>query len=381
MLRLIGRAFSDEVSKIRNGTKDVFSADAVASRAKSAAKSIPWVNGTYVLPTIFAPSAKKSDFRVGPVRIVNKGKFLAENEEVLQREKAGQEAKWQMNFVEQWEAYIQRYDHFLTVDVTNCEQEMGWAAALETAEFALNLVRMTFTYQHTRNIKLGGGFLWEDKTANLIIDRDNNAWLSTRSGPWGSHLDDTWIDDVDHFQGGFSGIWMSYARVLASGASTARPVLERQQYAHQLIAEAYSEPHDHVRLVRLIAALEALAVLDGNNIRKTLALRCAFAGGWSDTNHADKIYRAVDHAYHVRSKIVHGVGATHEAIRTAFYELEQYLMDIVQGFSALYVAISKAVNPQSIAALRKEIDSRLSTFFWSPDLAISDSYGFKLNCS
>lgn len=57
-----------------------------------------------------------------------------------------------------------------------------------------------------------------------------------------------------------------------------RRLLDRLRYANTLIAEAFSEPHDRIRLVRLVAALEALAVLHREDKAEGLAWRCAFAG-------------------------------------------------------------------------------------------------------
>ena len=55
------------------------------------------------------------------------------------------------------------------------------------------------------------------------------------------------------------------------------------------IAEAFSEPHDRIRLVRLVAALEALAALSSDKKADALASRCAFAGGWTDGGRAVQI--------------------------------------------------------------------------------------------
>lgn len=379
--RLTGKAFSDEIDKLKDGKKRDFSPNAVVDRIKSRVDKQKRVDGLYVIPALFAPKAKNSDLKIGTVRILSKEKFLAENNTALVREKESTDGgKWaRSRFVADWEKYSERYDHMVMVEVSGCERDLGWKAAHEAAEFIFNLIRMALTYERTKRIKLAGGQIWEEDTSTLILHRDGSAWWSSGSGPWGSHLDDTWMDEFWGQQGGFIDVWASYAAALTRGASMATPVLERMRYAQQLIAEAYSEPHDHIRLVRTIGALEALAATDGNDIARTLAFRCALAGGWGNTVAADVISGLVAQAYRTRNKVVHGERASPMEIGRVFLELEWYLMSIVQGFAVLYAGIAHAVAPQNVSALRREVERRLPTFFWAPDLAISDAFGYRLS--
>jgi len=259
MRSLLGKAFSDEVTAIRHKKKTVFNPDLVSGPAVRELKALKRDNGAYVIPAIFAPSAKQTNILIGPVCIISKQLFLDKQHDALVLGKDKHEPPWP-DFVGEWEKYIKRFDHFVVVKVDNCEKEMAWKAAREAAEFALNLIRVSYGYFYTKNIKLAGGFLQDDRSAQLWFDENGNALFSTAHGPWGSHFDDNWFQLVDERQGGFKQIWSSFAQVLASGKSLVRPVFERQQYAHQLISEAYCEPHDHIRLVRLTAALEAFAM-------------------------------------------------------------------------------------------------------------------------
>ncbi|RYG97664.1 MAG: hypothetical protein EON58_09215, partial [Alphaproteobacteria bacterium] len=188
---------------------------------------------------------------------------------------------------------------------------------------------MTFGFQHTRNIKLAGGYIWDEESSRLRIDEYDEARFSSSSGPWGSHLGDEWMDTLNRQIGGLAWSWSSLASLIASGRHPDSPIAERQRYCHQLLSEAYCEPHDHIRLVRMVSALEAIAVLDGPEKASALAWNCAQAGGFSNFEKALDIEAAVFNAYKVRNRIVHGDGASDEEIGGAFRGLEQHILDIV----------------------------------------------------
>lgn len=368
MERIITAEFFAELSRCK-GSEKKFSIPAIIKRAKLRVKSIGWDDGTYVFPVLFAPKAKNSNFRIGPVKIVAKSIFLRDNREALERERVEDSKDNRPRFLNEWERYTDRYDHFITVDIKGLERDLAWERAREAAEFCLNIVRLVFGYYHTRNIKLAGGFIWDETAAKLVMAENGSAHFSASRGPWGSHLDDNWTEIFDSRVGFNSGPIASLCALMASGERAGSPILERQRYAHQLIAEAYCEPHDHIRLVRLVSALEALAVLERTDKRESLALNCAQAGGWSDPSAANNIYDAVMAAYGVRNKIVHGDGAPTDEISQVFYGLEQYILDVIEGYLFLYVRISNTANPKHVKHLRRELNSRMGMFFWDPSLA------------
>ncbi|WP_146006625.1 hypothetical protein [Bradyrhizobium forestalis] len=156
---------------------------------------------------------------------------------------------------------------------------MAWKAAPDVAEYILNLIRMKFGYHHMDDVRVGNGFIWETSQVRFYFDKVGSPNVSLSSGPRASHLDDRW---ANLFDDDFSpdGIYShSLAMRMVSGDDPSSPILERLRYANALIAEAFSEPHDRIRLVRLVAALEALAVLPREEKSEGLAERCAFAGG------------------------------------------------------------------------------------------------------
>ncbi|MCF1491799.1 hypothetical protein GOZ83_13675 [Agrobacterium vitis] len=363
----ISTEFFEELARLKRGKK--FSVSAIVNRAKTRVETVRWDDGSYIFPVQFAPKAKNSDFRIGPARIVAKAIYIKEKNDALERERANDSVCDRLRFLEDWEFYIDRYDHFITVEMKGFEVDLAWESAREAAEFCLNMIRLVFGYYHTRNIKLSGGYIWDQAATKLMIQENGRASFSSSSGPWGSHLDDNWTDVFTDRLGFMSGTIASLCALLASGEYAGTPILERQRYAHQLIAEAYCEPHDHIRLVRLVSALEALAMLEKTEKKQSLALSCAQAGGWADPSAANEIYEAVMAAYAVRNRIVHGDGAPAGEINRAFYGLEGYLLDIIEGYVLLYVGIWNSSNPKHVGHLRKELKRRSEMFFWSSSLA------------
>lgn len=361
--KAIVRAFFDCLPKIRATSK--FSAQAIAGRAARALRTLPRDDGTYVFPIVFAPRAKASDFRVGPIRIVSKEVFLLENEPSFSREGEVDDVRRQL--ATDWKEYIAGYDHFVTVDMRGFESEVAWALAREAAEFALNLIRMLFKRYHTDDIRIGNGFKWEIKQSSVRIAPDGRAFFSSSRGPWGTHLDDRWTEHVDDNLGYYSQMLASYAFWLTAGVHVRNPVYERMRYATQLIAEAYAEPHEHIRLVRVVSALEALSLIHGAEKAHNLGLYCAYAGSWGDAAKACAIYDAVRGAYTLRSAVVHGDGPPAHQVRGAFVCLEDHLLEIYLGFTCLFAKILQA-SPQSVSALRREMNRRIAWFYWYPDL-------------
>lgn len=346
-----------------------FSVHALIARSKERLSTIRWSDGFFVFPVLFAPRATESNFHVGPARLISKKNLLEDYREMFDGEEACRSVESRRDFYGDWLSYIQRYDHFIVVELRGYEWELAWETGREIAEYVLNLVRMSFGFYHTQNIKIAGGYMWEATASKLMITHDDEAVFSSSRGPWGSHLDDSWADSLERNLGGMSGTWASLCAFMASGLHADTPVFERQRYAHQLISEAYCEPHDHIRLVRITSALEAIAIPEATDKSRSLAWNCAQAGGFSDPERALAIEAAVMRAYKVRNKIVHGDGASSEEIGGAFRELEKYLLAVIAGYTMLYVGIWNVKSPKHIGHLRAELRKRISLFYWDADLA------------
>lgn len=323
-------------------------------------------SGTYVVPVCFAPSATKTSFRIGPAVILARAVFEERYRSAIQA-RADDDDAFTKKAVKQWAEYSERYDHFIVVRVDGHESEMAWKAARDVAEYVLNLVRLKFGYHHMDDVRIGNGFIWETSQVKVFFSEGGAAGFTLSSGPWASHLDDTWGDHFEDDFGPDAPLLASLAMWMVSGDDPSSPVLERLRYANTLIAEAFSEPHDRIRLVRLVAALEALAVLHREDKSEGLAWRCAFAGGWTDCGRAVQIVEDVLYAYSVRNAVVHGDGPKEGDAISAFYRLERNLVPIYLGFLRLHARTQARYRPTHIRHIRQAFDRHIESFFWTPD--------------
>jgi hypothetical protein len=101
---------------------------AIVNRARASLQAFPRDNGLYVFPVVFAPSAKKSDFRLGPLRVVSKKVFLKENRAALRNNPSDNKTVRPI-LLKEWRSYIGGYDHFVTVDMSGYEERMAWPIA------------------------------------------------------------------------------------------------------------------------------------------------------------------------------------------------------------------------------------------------------------
>ncbi|TIP23069.1 MAG: hypothetical protein E5X67_34880 [Mesorhizobium sp.] len=309
--------------------------------------------------------AKKTDFKLGPIRLLSAEVFKNLYDGVMG---ATEKIEGERVFVERWRTYSNHYDHFILVEIGNHEYERARIVAREVAELVLNLIRLAFRFGHTDDIRIGDGFVWEKSRASVYFDTQSAPQFSHASGPWGSILEEKWQELHDERVGDHQAIVGSLAGWMASGADAGSPILERLRYASALIAEAYSEPLDRIRLVRLISALEALALLPREDKAHGLALHSAWAGGWGEIDIANEIYDAVRSAYLVRNQIVHGDGPPESLVMQAFHRLEKHLGRIWLGMLHIYVLIYNRDRPKHIQGLRRAFGRYVETFFWNPDM-------------
>jgi hypothetical protein len=334
---------------------------AVIGRAKQNLQSLRWSDGAYIFPAVFAPQAVATDFRIGCARIISKDILLDEKRETLVREKT-ERSDDPFKVVDRWENYIQRYDHFIVIEMKGFEWDMAWTAARETAEYVLNIFRMSFTYGATKWMKLAGESIWDETWTAVMIGADDAISYQTQQGPWGSHLHDGWVQTFDEWEGRYSWLFAGYLDLITGHNIPESPITLRILYASRLIAEAYCEPHDHMRLVRLISALETLAVLEGEKSEE-LARRCGLAGGWSSNEYRQEIEAAVTEAYKRRNAIVHGDPEAMQDYQTAFLKLENNLSRIFIGFSLLYIGIHESEKPRHVKELRRAMKKKIEPFF------------------
>lgn len=129
----IGLADATETAPTASSTSArAFTLNAVVNRIKSRVDKQNRADDLYVIHALFAPKAKNSDLKIGPVRILSKEKFLAESNTALVREEESTGGgKWaRSRFVADWEKYSERYDHMVMVEVSGCERD--WAGKPRT---------------------------------------------------------------------------------------------------------------------------------------------------------------------------------------------------------------------------------------------------------
>jgi len=343
----------------------ILSEHAVVADAVRRIAELPRVNGSYVVPVCFAPSAKKTGFKIGPAQILSRKRFDEDYEKAIAIEASDEH--FGARAVREWTTYAQRYDHMIVVEVDGHERSMAWRTARDVAEYVLNLIRIKFGFSYTDDVRTGYGFVWETSRVSVYFDDQGSANLSLSYGTRASHLDDSWMDHFEEDFGGDKMLLSSLASWMATGDDPTSPVLERLRYANALIAEAYSEPHDRIRLVRLIAALEALAVLSREEKADSLAWRCAFAGGWGDCGRAVQIVDDVLHAYRVRNAVVHGDSPDNKVAIEAFYRLERHLARVYIGFLHFHAKVQRFHRPSHIRHLRRAFERHIEYFFWNAD--------------
>ena len=165
----------------------------------------------------------------------------------------------------------------------------------------------------------------------------------------GGPFDDQWMDQLDKELGGSARLLSNVGSWITSGKDPGSPVLERLLYANSLLSGAYSEPHDHIRLVRLISALEALALVPPKQKARSLR-RCSQVA--SSRHHAataslPRSPRPTDNAM----RIVHGDAPSVTAILKTFLGLERHILAIYMGFLELHGRVYNKTRPTVHSAL------------------------------
>ncbi len=365
-VKKITDAFFAHLPKARK--RRVISEKAIADGARSRIRALPRDDGIYVFPVVFARRATRTNLKFGPLAIQSKRCFIRSHRVELKRHKYS-DPRSSRPFYEDWKKHVELYDHFISVEVRDHEAEMAWPVARDAAEFFLNIIRMILRYSHADDIRIGGGFVWETRQSSLQFTPAGGALFTSKMGPWGTHLRNDWVGAFETQIGNHRSLLAGYLDWFLKGEESDNPIIERVRYASVLIAEAYSEPHDYVRLVRLVSALESLALIERTDKAHSLALACAYAGGWGDPVHGSDIYDAVKAAYRWRNAVVHGDAPSKSDVSGAFVRLEAHLLYIVVGFMHLFVTLSHR-KLQSIRQLRREMRQRLCLFFWNAELGI-----------
>lgn len=364
--RALIRGLSEHIPKALKTRR--LSEHAIVAKARNLLAAHPRDDGVYLFPVVFAPRATQTDFRVGAARIVARPVLEAELADAWARRDAADE-DWAQRLGNDWKKHAEAFDHFIGVEIAGHEERMAWPAGRDAAECLLNMIRMFFGYDAMDDVRIGDGFIWQQTRPALRLTTDGYICLSTTLGGGRSHLEDGWTEPFDRNLGHFARLLSDVVTWHTVQDGRSNPLLERLTYFNRLISEAYAEPHHPIRLVRLMAALEALTLVGDKDKAHNLAHRCGCTGGSGDPEAYCGIYDAVREAYRWRNAVVHGDAPGHGEVMRAFRKVERRLLDIYLGLLSLHAGIANAARPRSISALRREFSARVDMFFWSPSLA------------
>lgn len=360
------RGLSEHLSKALETRR--LSEHAIIEKARAFLAAHPRDDGLYLFPVVFAHRPKETDFRIGAARIVARPVLEAELAYAWGRHDAPED-EWARRLGDDWKRHAQSFDHFITVEIAGHEKRMAWPVARDAAECLLNLIRMFYGYDAMGDVRIGDGYLWQETRSAMRLTSDGHICLSTSFGDGRSHLEDGWTEPFDRHLGHFARLLNDVVTWHTVQDGKPDALLERLTYFNRLIAEAYAEPHHPIRLVRLVAALEALSLVGDKDKAHNLAHRYGCAGGSGDPEAYCRTYDAVCEAYRWRNAVVHGDAPPHGEVMRAYRRLERHILDIYLGLLSLHAGIANAARPRSIGALRREFGARVDTFFWSPSLA------------
>lgn len=361
-LRKLEAAFGNELKRAIK--KRVFSEDAVCKATSAEIKGLTYEKATLVLPVVFSSGVSQTDISLGRIRLLSHLKFDTEFAQTIRMAAADTvAASYEFKVIRDWQKYVAKYDHFMLVEIEGFEPEIRRSVARDAAEMFLNIIRMYIGLSHADDMRLGEGYIWETRRSFLTLGEDGSPHFGWASGPFGAILPDDWQSRFEQQMVPHRNMLASFVNWFLREPSSENPVLERVAYTHHLIAQTYSEPHDQIRLVRLISALEALSLLTGDKKRERLADRCAAAGAFGDTEIRQDIQNATLLAYSVRNEVVHGDDPSPNKVRVALIGLDKFLMRIVLGFMQLHAHVLSEDSPQSIKPFRRAVENRWPDFF------------------
>jgi hypothetical protein len=347
----------------------ILSEHAIVAKAAERLRAYPRDDGFYVFPVVFAPRATTTDFNIGAARIVAKQIFEAELTTAWARHDAEEDKHGiGARLADDWRQHSADFDHFIILSMEGFEEKMAWPAAMDAAEMMLNIFRMYFGFQSMDDVRIGNGFIWQSRRSSLRLTKKGGICLSSSFGGNGSHLESGWEATFECDLSNFAALLATAVTWPTVHDGRPDPMFERLIYFNRLIAEAYGEPHDPIRLVRLISALEAFSLIGSTDKAHNLAHRCGAAGGWGDPHVYCAIYDAVREGYRWRNAVVHGDAPPEVEVRRAFHRIERHLLNIYLGMLSLHAGIANDVRPRSVARLRREFARRIDMFFWAPSL-------------
>lgn len=349
------RSISEEISQI--SPRRNFSEYKVVQHAEAALEQNDATSSRYVFPAVISSKQVTIDLELGPARVLSKQQFRDELGPLLEKEqylKPSEEAMF-AQLMEDWEKYADEYHYFIVVQIDRCEPEMAWRAARSVSEYVLNTIRLWLPHRDASEIRLAGARRPERSQSALRIDIDDTIHPSRNLKFEGASIEASWIAQLNDTLEPLMEMLSSIASVFASPKSSSHPVVDRLRYANQLISEAYSDDSVRIRVVKLVSALEALAVLPKDEKADTLAKRCSIAISSTAPGSENAVRDTVLRLYKERNQVVHGDSISDLTAWAVLDDLDQYLGLIVICSMGVLVRVHNQHRPQSNKPLRKYV--------------------------
>lgn len=346
-----------EISRAQ--TRSQISFDTVISRTIAALHDTRTFSGDCFFPALVTHEDQAVDLRFGPVRLISRDIFDIEyapriDDSAAAAATAQDGSDWSLKrILGGWRSIAAPYAFMVVVRIKGFEQEMAKPAARQAAEFTLNLLRIIAPHRMGPRIRLAGDSRPETEQAFLTLSNDGQLGGSLREGGEGAILPDDWPTVLLRCLGEAKPMVDALAARLVSGAPITDSVTERIRYADQLFTEAFQDSSPRLALVKMVSALESLAVLPRQRKRQTLEVRCALACGEGDLDYMRNVRRVVGQAYRIRNDVVHGDAPDPLKASRAIDELQAYLLSIVLHLWRVLASIQVQHQPESISVLRQ----------------------------
>ena len=313
-------------------------------------------------PVYLSRRATIGEFKLGKSVILPKEKFYSDYYEPA-KAKSGGADNHDGHLISGWEEVADKADHFILVPLSGFELQKGQARGRVVANIFLNVLRLFMGLYHCEGLRLAGDFEFRERGAHLIIQEGPQLYISTSYAWRGTHASEEWFEKFKKECAPVKFMVGTLCDLIASGDMPDSPAVKRIEYAHVLLAEAYSEPNDLIRVVRLCGALEALALISGTAKKHALATLSAHAASYGDEQYYSEVFQRVTKLYDIRNSVVHGDYPSDSSARGAFERIDPYLFLVIMRLTARIVICHNQDNPKSVRILRKKAKQRTIEVF------------------
>lgn len=354
---ILDEELKQEIEKLR-ATND-FSFEEAVERAADRMHSGCQLTGNCFFPAFIGSRGEEIDIRLGAARIMSRDVFERDFEAHIPRldPTTSNLFRFGADLSENWRQLYDDYPYIISVQFKEYEEKMVEGAARSVAEFLLNLIRIMLPHHQALRVRLSGERRPETQTAFLGVSDDGTTFGKSSQGVEGAIIPDNWPDEFLYNISPAKHMITTIIDQLISGKPLNFPVIQRVHFADQLIMEAYQDPSPIMAIVKLVSALEALAVLTSKDKKKaTLELRCALAGGGGNSDTVRSIRQAIGNAYRARNEIVHGDAPEHDAAINAMNELHAHILEIVLNLWGVLISIDNVHRPNDAKALAKRVE-------------------------